>query len=81
MQPYEIRQFPDGTIDYNSYYARPISLLTPTMNRFCRSAASLKTLLIVAATVASIIFVASASTHRTACTACAATMIGLPVNS
>ena len=81
MQPYEIRQFRDGTIDYNSYYARPISLLTPTMYRFCRSTASLKALGIVAATAASIIFVASASTNRTACADCALAKVSLPVNS
>lgn len=71
MQPYEIRQFRDGTIDYNSYCARPISLLTPNMYRFCRQAASLKTMLIVTATVAALVFAASNSTHRTACAQCA----------
>ena len=80
MQPYEIRQFRDGAIDYNSYCARPISLLTPNMYRFCRQAASLKTILVVAATVAAIIFAASASTHRTACGSCAPTKLSLLVN-
>ena len=47
MQPYEIRQLRDGSIDYNNYYARPARLLTPAMHRFWR--ASLATLLIVAA--------------------------------
>jgi len=73
MQPYEIRQFRDGTIDYNNYFARPVSLLTPDMYRFCRQAASLKTVLIVAATVAALVFAASASSHRTACANCAPT--------
>jgi len=73
MQPYEIRQFRDGTIDYNSYFARPVSLLTPEMRRFCRRAASLKTILLVTATVAALVFTASKSTHRTACTICAPT--------
>ena len=71
MQPYEIRQLSDGTIDYNQYSARPVSMLTPNMHRFCRQAASPKTLLLVAATVAALIFTASASTHRTACAQCA----------
>jgi hypothetical protein len=71
MQPFEIRQFRDGKIDYNAYYARPVSLLTPNMYRFCRQAASIKTILIVSATVAALVFVASASTHRSACANCA----------
>ena len=75
MQPFEIRQLRDGKIDYNAYYARPISLLTPNMYRFCRQAASIKTMLIVAATVAALVFAASASTHRTACASCAPTKI------
>ena len=75
MQPFEIRQLRDGKIDYNAYYARPISLLTPNMYRFCRQAASLKTTLIVATTVAAIIFAASNSTHRTACAQCAPTNV------
>ena len=80
MQPYEIRQFRDGVIDYNSYCARPISLLTPNMYRFCREAASLKTMLIVAVTVAALVFVASISTHRTACASCAPTKVSLLVS-
>ena len=81
MQPYEIRQFRDGTIDYNAYYARPISLLTPNMHRFCRQAASLRTLLLVAATVSALIFAASMSTHRTACAQCVPANVSAPVNS
>jgi hypothetical protein len=77
MQPYEIRQFRDGTIDYNSYCARPISLLTPNMHRFCRQAASIKAMLIVAVAVGALIFVASASSHRTACTNCAPAKVSL----
>jgi hypothetical protein len=79
MQPYEIRQFRDGTIDYNTYYARPISLLAPNMYRFCRHAASLKTALIVAATVTALIFAASASTHRAVCANCAPAKVSLLV--
>jgi hypothetical protein len=41
MQPYEIRQFRDGSIDYNNYYGRPISL-TPAVRQLCRWAVSLK---------------------------------------
>jgi len=42
MQPHEVRQFRDGTIDYNNYHARPISL-APTVRRLCRWLTSLKT--------------------------------------
>jgi hypothetical protein len=48
MQPYEIRQLRDGTIDYNSYYARPVSLVTPAMRRFARETVSFKTWLVMA---------------------------------
>jgi hypothetical protein len=73
---HEIRQF-STAIDYNSYCARPISLLRPT-HRGSAVAASLKTILVVAATVAAIIFVASASTHRLR--SCAPTKLSLLVN-
>jgi hypothetical protein len=73
MQPYEIRQLPDGSIDYNQYYARPVSLLTPAMRRFCRRSRSLKILAITAAAVATI--VAAASIHRTECTHCTSASI------
>lgn len=79
MTPYEIRQFSDGAINYNLYHARPISLLNPNMYRFCRQAASLKTAVIVVVTVAALIFVASASTHRTACGHCAPAKVALLV--
>lgn len=52
MQPYEIRQLPDGSIDYNQYYARPIRLLTPAMRKFMGALASPATLLTIAATAA-----------------------------
>ena len=52
MQPYEIRQLSDGSIDYNNYCARPIRLLTPAMGLFARQAASPRTLLVLAAAVA-----------------------------
>jgi hypothetical protein len=81
MQPYEIRQFRDGSIDYNTYYARPISLLTPNMYRFCRQVASLKTAVLVVATVAALVIAASHSTHRTACAPCTPAKVSLPVNS
>jgi hypothetical protein len=80
MQPYEIRQHRDGSINYNSYCARPISLLTPNMYRFCRQAASIKTMLIVAAAVRALIVAASASTHRTACTNCAPAKVSLLID-
>lgn len=81
MQPYEIRQFRDGSIDYNNYVARPVSLLTPNMQRFCRRAALPKNFLLAAATVAALVFAASVSTHRTACAQCAPSSAGAPVNS
>ena len=81
MQPYEIRRRRDGTIDYGAYYARPVSLLTPDMRRFCRQAASPKTLLLVLATAAAIVFAASASTHRTVCVNCALANASTPVES
>ena len=52
MQPYEIRQCRDGTIDYNNYIARPVSLLTPSMRRFCRQAVTTKFWLLVPGTMA-----------------------------
>lgn len=64
MQPYEIRQFRDGTIDYNNYYARPVSLLTPAMRRFFKRVPALTTALTAIAAITAIT-VASASTHRT----------------
>ena len=54
MQPYEIRQLRDGSIDYNNYCARPVSLLTPAMRRFGREAASPKIWLVMIATVAAL---------------------------
>ncbi len=41
MQPYEVRQRADGSIDYNQYYARPLSLLTPAMRRVLSGKAAL----------------------------------------
>ena len=57
MQPYEIRQLRDGTIDYNSYYARPVSLVTPAMRRLGREAASPKIWLVMIATIAALALV------------------------
>jgi hypothetical protein len=81
MQPHEIRQLRDGTIDYNAYYVRPVSLLTPEMRRFCRQAASAKTLLLVSAIAAAVVFAASASTHRTACVKCTPANTSAPIGS
>jgi hypothetical protein len=69
MQPYEIRQLRDGSIDYNHYYARPVALLTPAMHRFWRKAAMLKAALVVIAAIAAV--TVAESSHRTACTHCA----------
>jgi hypothetical protein len=51
MQPYEIRQLSDGSIDYNAYHARPISLLTPAMRRMFKRITALKVALIIVAAV------------------------------
>jgi hypothetical protein len=63
MQPYEIRQFRDGTIDYNNYHARPVRLLTPAMRRLFSNMPALTTALVAIAAIAAIT-VASASNHR-----------------
>jgi hypothetical protein len=76
MQPYEIRQSRDGTIDYNSYYARPMTFVSPGLFRLCRQAASPKSLLLAAIAAAAIVFTASASTHRTVCMLCAPAITG-----
>jgi len=68
MQPYEIRQLGDGSIDYNNYHARPVKLLTPAMQRLCRKAATLKAALVVVIAVAAI--TVAESSHRAACTHC-----------
>jgi hypothetical protein len=51
MQPYEIRQLSDGSIDYNAYHARPVSLLTPAMRRMFKRMTALKIALITVALV------------------------------
>ena len=81
MQPYEIRQLRDGTIDYNNYIARPVSLLTPEMRRFCRQAASPKILLLAIAIAAVFIFAASQSMHRSTCSQCVPATAAAQVNS
>jgi hypothetical protein len=78
MQPYEIRQLSDGSIDYNQYYARPVSLLTPAMQRFCRQSRSLKTVVIMAAVVATI--VVTALMHRAECVHCTSAVVSALVN-
>jgi hypothetical protein len=80
MIPYEIRLRCDGGIDYDNYFARPVSLVTPSMYRFCRQAASLKTALIVVIAVGALVIAASASTHRTTCANCAPIKISQQVN-
>jgi hypothetical protein len=76
MQPHEIRQRPDGSIDYNQYYARPVILLTPATRRFCRRGRSLKTVAIMAAVIATI----TASIHRTDCNLCTSASVSWLVN-
>jgi hypothetical protein len=78
MQPYEIRQRPDGSIDYNQYYARPAPLLTPAMRRFCRQSRSLKTLAMMVAVVATI--AVTASIHRTECAHCTSASASSVIN-
>ena len=77
MRPYEIHQFRDGRINYDIYYARPVSLLSCNMYRFCRQAVSLKSALIVVVAVAALVFMASGTTHRGACAICAPVKISL----
>jgi len=82
MRPYEIRQMRDGRIDYNNFYARPVSLTTPEIRRFCRQAAAPKKLLLVAATVSALmLFLAALPNTRTACAQCAPSSTALPVRS
>jgi hypothetical protein len=64
MQPYEIRQLRDGSIDYNNYYARPVSLLTPNMRRFCRQAVSPKIWLFMASTIAALALLPMLASER-----------------
>ena len=64
MQLYEIRQLCDGSIDYNNYVARPVSLLTPNMRRFSRQAVSAKFLLLMAATVAALVLIPIVAADR-----------------
>ena len=52
MQPYEIRQLGDGSIDYDNYHARPITLLTPAVRRLGRKAALAMVLVVVIAAAA-----------------------------
>jgi hypothetical protein len=52
MQPYEIRQLSDGSIDYSQYYARPLSLATPAMRRLLRQAVSRRATLVVISLIA-----------------------------
>jgi hypothetical protein len=66
MQPYEIRQFRDGTIDYSNYYARPVRLLTPEMHRFCREAMSAKLWLVMVATIVMLALLPILAGDRTA---------------
>ena len=49
MSPYEIRQSRDGSINYDHYYARPVSLLSLPMRRFLRGGSAA---LIAAGTIA-----------------------------
>ena len=70
MQPYEIRQFRDGSIDYNNYYARPVSLLSPGLRRVCRPARALAVILVVIAGVTAATIAASAAGQRSPCALC-----------
>jgi hypothetical protein len=70
MQPYEIRQFRDGSIDYNSYYARPVSVLSPGMRRIGRPARALAVILVVIAGVTAAMIAASAASQCSPCALC-----------
>jgi hypothetical protein len=81
MQHYEIHRRKDGTVDCANFRARPVSLLTPNMQRFCRQAASPKILLLVVATVSVLVLAAAQSFPHAASRPCAATRIGMPTGS
>jgi hypothetical protein len=49
-----------------------IAMYSPNLHRLCRRAASVKTMMLVIGTVAALVSIASVSTHRTACSQCAA---------
>jgi beta-lactamase regulating signal transducer with metallopeptidase domain len=72
MQPYEIRQLRDGSIDYNNYVARPVSLLTPNMRRYCKQAMSLRLWLILVVTAGVLAFLPLLTTAITPDSATAA---------
>ena len=70
MSPYEIRQRRDGSIDYNHYYARPVSLLTPAMRRFLGGTAALLAAGTISVVVSVILVTASMSAQRVYCPHC-----------
>ena len=70
MTPYEIRQFGDGSIDYNNYFARPIRLTTPAMRGAVRKLASLRGATIALVALTAVIAMASVSDARRECAQC-----------
>ena len=64
MQPYEIRQRSDGSIDYSHYYARPVSLM-PHLRRFSPTAVSPKMWLAMAVTLAALALTPALAVERT----------------
>ena len=70
MSPYEIRQRRDGSIDYNQYYARPVSLLTPAMRRFLSGTATLIAAGTITVLVGAVLIAASVSAQRVYCPYC-----------
>jgi hypothetical protein len=74
MSPYEIRQSRDGSINYDHYYARPVSLLSLPMRRFLRGSAALIAAGTIAVLVSAILVNASVSAQRLYCPSCEAPM-------
>jgi hypothetical protein len=70
MQPYEIHLRRDGSIDYNNYYARPVSLLTPAMRRFCKQVRSTKAIAVVIAAIAVVTIGVATAGHHSTCADC-----------
>ena len=52
MHPYEIRQLRDGSVDYNNYYARPVSCLPALVCGLRHSATGARKLMSLTAALA-----------------------------
>ena len=70
MSPYEIRQSRDGSINYDHYYVRPVSVLSLPMRRFLRGSAALIAAGTIAVLVSAILVNVSVSAQRLYCPSC-----------